>query len=116
VVIYKVVPPALWAEAVSAGQFSGAPIDLQDGYIHFSTAEQVEETVRLHFAGQGALLLIGVDAAALGTALKWEPSRGGSLFPHLHGILPLAAVVSSLELPCSPDGRHRFPAVWKAPE
>lgn len=115
-VIYKVVPPALWAEALSSGQFMGAPIDLRDGYIHLSTAEQVEDTVRLHFAGQGTLMLIGVDAAALGPALKWEPSRGGSLFPHLYGSLPLAAVVSSHELPLSPDGQHRFPAGWKAPE
>lgn len=105
----------MWVEALNAGQFRGAPIDLRDGFIHFSAADQVEETVRLHFAGQGVLMLIGVDAESLGPALKWEPSRGGALFPHLHGNLPLSAVVSSHELPCSPDGQHYFPADWQAP-
>lgn len=115
VVIYKVVPRAMWVEALNAGHFGGGPVDLRDGYIHLSTADQVEETVRLHFAGQGVLMLIGIDAEALGPALKWELSRGGALFPHLYGNLPLSAVVSSLELPSGPDGFHPFPDAWRAP-
>ena len=75
--IYKIVPAALWREAQSAGIFRGAPVDLADGFIHFSTAAQVTETAAKHFAGQDDLLLLRVDAGRLGDALKWEPSRGG---------------------------------------
>lgn len=89
--------------------FAGAPVDLADGYIHFSTASQARETAAKHFAGQDDLLLVAIDAAALGTALKWEPSRGGALFPHLYGPLPLSAVRSVSPLPLAPDGAHVFP-------
>ena len=83
--LYKICPAALWREAERAGAFRGSAVDLRDGFIHFSTAAQVAETAAKHFAGQSDLLLIGVDSAPLGAALKWEPSRGGALFPHLYG-------------------------------
>jgi uncharacterized protein (DUF952 family) len=92
--IYKIVHEALWHEAEAAGVFTGAPVDVTDGFIHFSTAEQVDETAARHFAGQTDLLLVEVDADALGDALRWEPSRGGALFPHLYGTLPLSAVTN----------------------
>ncbi len=92
--VYKIVPAVLWREAEARGVFVGSPVDLQDGFIHFSTAGQLDETARKHFAGQRDLLLVTVDAAALGAPhdLRWEPSRGGALFPHLYGPLPLTAV------------------------
>ena len=107
--IYKIVPAALWREAQGEGVFRGAPVDIADGFIHFSTAAQVEETAAKHFAGQNGLLLVIVDAARLGTALKWEPSRGGALFPHLYGDLSLSDVARVEPLPLAPDGRHKFP-------
>lgn len=107
--IFKIVPAVLWTQAVLAGRFSGAPVDLADGYIHFSTAAQARETARRHFAGQSDLLLVGVDAAALGDALRWEPSRGGDLFPHLYGDLPVSAATTVTPLPLGADGVHVFP-------
>ena len=89
--IYKVCAEALWRDAIRAGAFKGAPVDLADGYIHFSTQEQLAETLRRHFGGQTGLVLIEVDATRLGEKLKWEPSRGGALFPHLYDDLPAAA-------------------------
>jgi uncharacterized protein (DUF952 family) len=82
---------------------------MQDGYIHFSGPDQVAETAAKHFAGAADLVLVAVDAPALGSALKWEPSRGGALFPHLYGALPLGAVRWVKPLPLGPDGRHAFP-------
>ena len=108
--IYKICPRALWREAEAAGRFTGAPIDHHDGFIHFSTADQSVETAARHFAGQSDLVLVSVEADALGAALRYEPSRGGDLFPHLYGDLPLAAVVAVEELPLGEDGRHVFPA------
>lgn len=107
--VYKICPAALWAEAEAKGVFEGAPVDLQDGYIHFSTAAQAQETARRHFAGQENLKLVAVIAAPLGGALKWEPSRGGDLFPHLYAPLPLSAVAWVKELPLGADGAHLFP-------
>jgi uncharacterized protein (TIGR00369 family) len=107
--IYKICPESLWREAERQGAFAGAPVDLADGYIHFSTAEQVADTAAKHFAGQSDLLLIAVDDASLGEALRYEPSRGGALFPHLYGPLPLAAVRAVAPLPLGPDGHHVFP-------
>jgi uncharacterized protein (DUF952 family) len=107
--IYKICPRALWREAEAAGRFTGAPVDRQDGFIHFSTAAQVAETAARHFAGQSDLLLIAVAAEALGDGLRYEPSRGGDLFPHLYGALPLDAVRSVEPLPLGADGRHVFP-------
>jgi uncharacterized protein (DUF952 family) len=110
-IIYKICPAPLWRAAERAGVFTGAPVDIADGYIHFSTAEQAVETAAKHFAGQRDLLLIAVDGAALGDTLKWEPSRGGSLFPHLYAPLMLSAVVKVEPLPLGADGRHVFPAL-----
>lgn len=106
--IYKISPRELWQAAVQAGVFAGAPVDLGDGFIHFSTAEQVAETAARHFAGQADLVLVAVDAAALGPALRYEASRGGALFPHLYGTLPLSAVRWVKPLPLGPQG-HQFP-------
>lgn len=108
--VYKIAPAALWREAEAAGAFRGAPVDLADGFIHFSTAEQARETAARHFSGQADLVLVAVDAAALGDALRWEPSRGGALFPHLYGPLPMGAVRSVAALPLGADGAHAFPA------
>ncbi len=107
--VYKICPAALWRETERAGVFSGAPVDVRDGFIHLSTAVQVRETAAKHFRGQGDLLLIAVEADALGPDLRYEPSRGGDLFPHVHGPLPLAAVRWVKPLPLGPDGRHVFP-------
>jgi uncharacterized protein (DUF952 family) len=107
--IYKICPAALWREAMRVGVFRGSDVDLRDGFIHFSTAAQAVETAAKHFAGQRDLLLARADAAALGDRLKWEPSRGGALFPHLYGDLDLAAVTRVDPLPLGPDGIHLFP-------
>ncbi|MDT6940137.1 DUF952 domain-containing protein [Brucella pseudogrignonensis] len=107
--IYKIAPRDLWAQAEEAGKFTGAPVDIADGYIHFSTHEQVRETAAKHFAGQADLLLVSVDAAALGDALKYETSRGGALFPHLYAVLPLSAVTKVEPLPLGDNGLHIFP-------
>ena len=108
-IVYKIVPAGLWAQAEAAGRFDGAPVDAADGFIHFSTGAQVAETAARHFAGGAGLLIVSVDAAALGAALVYEPSRGGALFPHLYGPLPLAAVTAVRPLPLGADGRHVFP-------
>lgn len=107
--IYKISPAKDWREAKAEGRFSGAPVDLADGFIHFSAAEQVRETAAKHFAGQQGLVLVAVEAEALGEGLKWEPSRGGALFPHLYAPLDLAAVAWARPLPLGPDGNHHFP-------
>jgi uncharacterized protein (DUF952 family) len=107
--IYKICDAALWREAECIGWFKGAGIDLQDGYIHFSTATQAQETADKHFVSVEGLVLVAVAAEALGPALKWEPSRGGQLFPHLYGPLALDAVRWARPLPLGPDGRHVFP-------
>ncbi|MBC8351792.1 MAG: DUF952 domain-containing protein [Planctomycetes bacterium] len=107
--IYKVLSRQLWSDSEKAGVLRGAPIDLKDGFIHFSTASQVVETVAKHFADKDDLLLVEVDAARLGNGLHWELSRGGQLFPHLYSDMALDAVTSVAELPLGPDGTHRFP-------
>jgi uncharacterized protein (DUF952 family) len=106
--IYKILSDDQWKEAQLAGGFHGAPIDLADGFIHFSTTEQVEETARKHFKGQNDLLLATIDEALLGDALRYEPSRGGQLFPHLYGPMPLSAIIHLVPLPMASDGYHRF--------
>ncbi|HEV7433620.1 MAG TPA: DUF952 domain-containing protein [Pseudorhizobium sp.] len=108
-IVYKIVPTSLWRAAEKKGVFEGAPIDLKDGYIHFSTSAQVRETARLHFAGADDLILVAVDGEALGPALKFEPSRNGDLFPHLYATLPLDAILWEQPLPLGPDGVHIFP-------
>ncbi len=87
---------------------TGASVDRADGFIHFSTAEQAPDTAAKWFAGRDDLTLAAVDADALGGELRWEPSRGGALFPHLYAALPMSAVVWSRPLPLGPDGRHVF--------
>lgn len=107
--IFKIVPEDLWRASERAGVFTGAPVDVADGFIHFSTAEQVAETAARHFAGQAGLLLVAVSAEGLGDSLRWEPSRGGALFPHLYGPLALHAVAWAVPLRLGADGRHLFP-------
>lgn len=107
--IYKICPQDLWRQAEAAGHFDGASIDITDGFIHLSTAEQTGETAAKHFAGQKDLVLIAVDAAALGADLKYEVSRGGALFPHLYAPLPLAAVKWVKPMPLGADGTHVLP-------
>ncbi|MGX5830506.1 DUF952 domain-containing protein [Mesorhizobium sp. 43Arga] len=107
--IYKITPQALWREAEASGRFTGAPIDVADGFIHFSTAAQVRETAAKHFSGQADLLLVAIDDASLGEALKYEVSRGDALFPHLYGVLELNAVKWVRPLPLGADGAHQFP-------
>lgn len=107
--IFKIANAGAWAAAEALGRFDGAPVDLADGYIHFSTRAQVAETAARHFAGQADLILVAVDPASLGTALRYEPSRGGQLFPHLYSPLPLSAVAWTAPLPLGSDGRHLFP-------
>jgi len=107
--IYKIVIAEAWAAAKAEGVFRGAPVDLADGFIHFSDAAQVRETAARHFAGQAGLLLVAFDAADLGP-LKWEVSRGGALFPHLYAPLNPALAVSETALPVGADGAHVFPA------
>ena len=108
--IYKIASRDLFEGSRAAGRFLGAPIDLKDGYIHFSTATQLAETLRLHFAGQADLVVFSVDAPALGPALRWEPSRGGQLFPHLYGELPMSAAVQTASVSVGADGSVTLPA------
>ena len=107
--IYKICPENMWREAERNGVFTGAPIDVADGFIHFSTAAQAAETAAKHFAGQDGLLLVRVRAEKLGDALKWEVSRGGALFPHLYAPLSITDVDKVEPLPLGAGGRHAFP-------
>ena len=106
--IYKIVPTSLWRAAEAIGTFVGAPVDLADGFIHFSAAGQVAETAARHFAGQSDLMLVAIDPATLGAALKWERSRGGALFPHLFAPLPVSDALWARPLPLGADGFHDF--------
>ncbi|NJC40258.1 uncharacterized protein (DUF952 family) [Brevundimonas alba] len=103
-VAYKLVDGAAWERARVAGVYEGSEVDHADGYIHMSTAEQLAETARRHYAGRTGLVLATVDVHALGVALRWEPSRGGDLFPHLYGPLPLSAVAAERGLSVRQDG------------
>ncbi|HRK24096.1 MAG TPA: DUF952 domain-containing protein [Beijerinckiaceae bacterium] len=107
--IYKIMPATMWRDAVSAGAFTGAPVDHADGFIHFSAADQVRATAAKHFAGHRDLVLVAVTAEALGSALKWEVSRGGALFPHLYAPLVITQDVLVEPLPLGADGLHVFP-------
>jgi uncharacterized protein (DUF952 family) len=107
-VVYKIVARAAWDQAVALGRFEGAAIDLKDGYIHLSTAAQAQETARLHFMGQADLVLVALAAASLGADLKWEPSRGGQLFPHLYGRLDPALALSVRDIPLAPGGEPQL--------
>jgi len=111
--VFKICSHTAWREAEATGHYAGAPVDVADGYIHLSTAAQAGETAAKHFARQNDLVLIAADTDLLariaGGALKWEPSRGGDLFPHLYADLPVAAVSWVRPLPVGEDGRHVFP-------
>ena len=107
--IYKILTGPEWAELERAGETRGAPVDLADGFVHFSTGSQVRETAAKHFSGQERLMLLAMRADALGDALRWEPSRGGALFPHLYGPLRRADVTWACPLPLGADGAHVFP-------
>jgi uncharacterized protein (DUF952 family) len=107
--IYKICERPSWHAAEHDGFYRGSQLDARDGFIHFSTAAQVAETAARHFAGQTDLVLVAVDGDALGPALKWEPSRGGDLFPHLYATLPLGAVSWSRPLPDEVGGKRALP-------
>lgn len=108
-IVYKILRVPEWEAAEAAGQLAGSPDDVKDGFIHLSTAEQLRETVAKHFASEDYLVLLAVDAAALGEALKWDASRGGALFPHLYGMLPLDAVVRLASVQRDEDDQPVFP-------
>lgn len=106
--IYKIFRAAEWQAFRSAGKTKGAPVDHEDGFIHFSTAQQVRETAAKHFAEEDGLVLVAFEADAMGTLLRWEPSRGGALFPHLYRELMMSEALWDRSLPLGPDG-HVFP-------
>ena len=95
-VAYKIIDAADWREAVVEGVYAGSAVDLADGYIHLSTADQLDETARRHYAGRENLVLLTVDLTALDDTIVWEASRGGALFPHIYGLLPVKAVTEAL--------------------
>jgi uncharacterized protein (DUF952 family) len=107
--VYKILTKSAFEEATAKGRFEGSAVDLSDGFIHLSAGNQVSGTLAAYFAGQRGLLLLAIDSEALGDRLKWEPSRGGDLFPHLYGPLDLVHVSSVEPLPLGEDGRHRLP-------
>jgi uncharacterized protein (DUF952 family) len=107
--VYHMCPAQTWEEAKHAGSYRGTEDDQRDGFIHFSTAEQVAESARRHRAGESGLVLIAVESERLGDRLRWEPSRSGQLFPHLYGALDPAEAASVRPLPLGPDGLHVFP-------
>jgi uncharacterized protein (DUF952 family) len=107
-VVYKIIDIDAWREAEAAGVFMGAAIDLKDGYIHLSTASQVKETARLHFAGAANLLLVAIDETVIAGNLKWEASRGNQLFPHVYGHIHPADILWAKPLPWNGD-THIFP-------
>lgn len=107
--IYRICKREAWEAARSAGVYHGSELDRRDGFIHLSTAGQAVETAAIHLAGERDLVLLEVDPAQLGAALRWEASRGGQRFPHLYGPLPVAAVTAVHDLPLGADGRHVFP-------
>ena len=106
--IYKIFHTHEWADLQANGETLGAPIDLADGYVHLSTAEQAAETAAKHFGGFDGLLLLAVESDSLGDALKWEVSRGDALFPHLYQTLHLSDVLWVKPIPLV-DGVHQFP-------
>jgi len=110
--IYKICTADEWREAERTGGYHGSAVDHKDGFIHFSTAEQAAETAAKWFAGQRNLVLVAVDPDALGDKLKWEPSRGGALFPHLYGELDVKTVLRVDPLPLDETGRHKFPCFY----
>jgi uncharacterized protein (DUF952 family) len=108
--IYKILPRAEWTAAQAAGRFEGSAIDREDGYIHFSTAAQAQETARRYFVWLKDLVVLEVEGDDLRETLKWEPSRGGDLFPHLYATLSVDQVRAAHEAPLDEDGVPRMPA------
>jgi uncharacterized protein (DUF952 family) len=106
---YKVLTGEQMDQLEAEGAFAGAPVDLADGYVHLSTSRQLDETVAKHFSRLDNLYLAAVDLAALGDAVKWEPSRGGELFPHIHAALPLTAVIAYGLLERDEAGKLKLP-------
>ena len=108
--VFKILTADQWAQAISAGAFTGSHDDKRDGFIHLSTADQVAGTAARHFRGQPDLVLVACATSRLDTAaLRWEPSRGGALFPHLYGPLPVSAALWHIPLPLGPDGLPTIP-------
>jgi uncharacterized protein (DUF952 family) len=107
--IYHMCPAEAWEEAVAAERYDGTANDRRDGFLHFSTAKEIAESARRHRRSEAGLVLIAVEAARLGARLRWEPSRGGAMFPHLYGPLFPAEAASVDALPLGPDGNHIFP-------
>jgi uncharacterized protein (DUF952 family) len=107
--VYKILSEAAFAAALREGRFAGSADDLRDGFIHLSAAHQLAGTLEAHFARQDGLLLIALDAERLAPDLKWEPSRGGALFPHLYAPVDLEAVLSVERVELDRDGRHILP-------
>ncbi|MEM6667092.1 MAG: DUF952 domain-containing protein [Pseudomonadota bacterium] len=107
--VYKIEVSSIWEEAVRAGIYTGSPDDVRDGFIHLSTAEQAVGTAHKHFAGRDGLIVLAFDATTLGSALRWEPSRGGALFPHLHGTLDPSLALWSKPMPLGTDGIPQVP-------
>src|SRR5665213_2667767 len=107
--IYHMCPVEIWPAADAAGDYTGTADDRRDGFIHFSTGDQIAESARRHRAGQAGLLLIAVEPARLGDRLRWEASRGGALFPHVYGAMRPGEIASAAPLPLGPDGEHVFP-------
>ena len=107
--IYKILDRPAWEAALARGVFLGSPVDEADGYIHFSTADQAQETARRYFHGQADLVILAVETEGLGEALKWEPARGGALFPHLYGPLDVRSVVRVATVPLGPEGMPQIP-------
>ena len=106
--IYKILRPAEWAALQDAGETTGAPVDVADGFVHFSTAAQAAETLERHFAGEGELVVLAVDPSGMGEDLRWEAARGGVLFPHLYRPLRLSEVLAAAPIPREPGG-NRLP-------
>lgn len=109
--VYKIVSEADWASAVATGRLDGTPDDVADGYIHFSNAAQLQGTLDKHYRGRSDLVIATVDPGLLPLPLKWEPSRGGELFPHLYGPLPVSAIVGVHRLDAGADGQFDLSGV-----
>ncbi|QDT11867.1 DUF952 domain-containing protein [Planctomycetes bacterium K23_9] len=107
--IYKIVSREEWTVAESVGEYRGSALDVADGFIHLSSPQQTVDTAAKYFADRDDLLLVSVDVASLGSTLRWEASRGGDLFPHVYGVLPLMAVAEVFALERMPNGKHQFP-------
>ncbi len=107
-IIYKIEDAAIWAQAQAAGSYTGSPLDVADGFIHLSSAEQVRETADKWFTGRTGMVLVHIDATILASTLKWEASRGGALFPHNYGPLPMSAMIAVAPMMLDEAGKHIF--------